>query len=115
MSCIICLLSNNDFFISSNICLIENEVLSNCTNLVIKVITVGTNVLNAVDIPCIATNPIPKLAIYSPNADSCYPCGACRQVMQEFQGDDEVEVITEYMGELDIKKLSEFLPFGFKI
>ncbi len=55
------------------------------------------------------------VAIYSPNADSCYPCGACRQVMQEFQGDDEVEVITEYMGELDIKKLSEFLPFGFKI
>ena len=67
MSCIICLLSNNDFFISSNICLIENEVLSNCINLVIKVITVGTNVLNAVDIPCIATNPRPKLAIYSPN------------------------------------------------
>ena len=24
------------------------------------------------------------VAIYSPNADSCYPCGACRQVLYEF-------------------------------
>ena len=55
------------------------------------------------------------VAIYSPNADDCFPCGACRQVMYEFQGDDEIEVVTENLGELNIKKLSEFLPFGFKI
>lgn len=55
------------------------------------------------------------VAIYSPNADSCYPCGACRQVMFEFQGDSEIEVITENLGSLDIQKLSYFLPCGFRI
>ena len=56
------------------------------------------------------------VAIYSPNADDCNPCGACRQVMYEFQGDEEeIEVITENMGQLEINKLSYFLPCGFKI
>lgn len=59
---------------------------------------------------------IRAVAIYSPNADSCYPCGACRQVMYEFQGDDEeISVVTEEMGELNINKLSYFLPCGFRI
>ena len=55
------------------------------------------------------------VAIYSPNSDSCYPCGACRQVMFEFQGDKEISVVTENFGELEIKKLSYFLPCGFRI
>lgn len=55
------------------------------------------------------------VAIYSPNADSCYPCGACRQVMFEFQGDEEISVVTENLGQLDINKLSYFLPCGFRI
>lgn len=56
------------------------------------------------------------VAIYSPNADSCYPCGACRQVMYEFQGDkDEISVITENLGQLEVNKLSYFLPCGFRI
>ena len=55
------------------------------------------------------------VAIYSPNADDCNPCGACRQVMYEFQGDEEIDVITENMGELIVRKLAIYLPFGFKI
>ena len=58
------------------------------------------------------------VAIYSPNSDSCYPCGACRQVMYEFQGDsadEEIIVITENLGELEINKLSYYLPCGFRI
>ena len=56
------------------------------------------------------------VAIYSPNTDSCYPCGACRQVLYEFQTDDyEIDVVTENLGELDIQKLSYFLPCGFRI
>lgn len=56
------------------------------------------------------------VAIYSPNSDDCNPCGACRQVMYEFQGDsDEIEIITETLGELNIRKMSDFLPYGFKI
>ena len=56
------------------------------------------------------------VAIYSPNSDSCYPCGACRQVLYEFQGEnEEISVVTENMGNLDINKLSYFLPCGFRI
>lgn len=55
------------------------------------------------------------VAIYSPNADDCNPCGACRQVMYEFQGDEEIDVITENMGELIVRKLGVYLPYGFKI
>ena len=56
------------------------------------------------------------VAIYSPNTDDCNPCGACRQVMYEFQGDDNtVKIVTESMGELIVRELSEYLPYGFKI
>ena len=59
---------------------------------------------------------IRAVAIYSLNADSCYPCGACRQVMYEFESDvEEIEVVTENLGQLEINKLSYFLPCGFKI
>ena len=55
------------------------------------------------------------VAIYSPHSDSCYPCGACRQVLYEFQGDSEIDVVTENLGSLEIQKLSYFLPCGFRI
>ena len=55
------------------------------------------------------------VAIFSPNEDDCYPCGACRQVMYEFQGEEEVVVITNHEDILNIRKLSDFLPYGFKI
>jgi len=58
---------------------------------------------------------IKAVAIFSPNEDDCYPCGACRQVMYEFQGDDEIEIITEKNGNPDVRKMSDFLPFGFRI
>ena len=34
---------------------------------------------------------IELVAVYSPNASPCYPCGACRQVLREF-GCEEVVV-----------------------
>ena len=56
------------------------------------------------------------VAIYSPNTDDCNPCGACRQVMYEFQDEERsVEIITEKMGEPVVRSLSEYLPYGFKI
>ena len=55
------------------------------------------------------------VAIYSPNTDSCYPCGACRQVLFEFQKENEIEVITEKSGYLEVNKLSYLLPCSFKI
>lgn len=88
-------------------CNVENSSfgLTNCAErcAIFKAVSEGEREIRAV-------------AIYSPNADSCYPCGACRQVMFEFQGDDEeIEVVTENLGELDINKLSYFLPCGFRI
>ena len=55
------------------------------------------------------------VAIFSPNEDDCFPCGACRQVMYEFQGEREIEIITERCNNLNIKTMSDFLPFGFRI
>ena len=53
------------------------------------------------------------IAIYSPNAENCLPCGACRQVLHEF-GDD-IQVITKTGEELKITTIKELLPEGFKL
>jgi len=58
---------------------------------------------------------ISAIAIYSPDMDNCLPCGACRQVIFEFQKDKEVEIITEAKNEIIIHKINELLPGGFKL
>ena len=56
------------------------------------------------------------VAIYSPSKESCYPCGACRQVMYEFQPKNtDIEIITERNSRPEVKNLSYYLPDGFKI
>ena len=57
---------------------------------------------------------IVAVAIYSPNTDNCYPCGACRQVLNEFK-DNDIDVITEEKGELKVTKLSYLLPESFSL
>jgi len=44
--------------------------------------------------------------------DDFSPCGACREVINEF-GDD-ITVIFEFRGEVVMTKLLEILPFNFK-
>jgi cytidine deaminase len=88
-------------------CNVENSSfgLTNCAErtAIFKAVSEGERVVLAV-------------AIYSPNTDSCYPCGACRQVLYEFQSDEyEIDVVTENLGTLEIQKLSYFLPCGFRI
>lgn len=87
-------------------CNIENSSfgLTNCAErtAIFKAVSEGERTILAV-------------AIYSPNSDSCYPCGACRQVLFEFQDEYEIDVITENMGQPEVKKLSYFLPCGFRI
>lgn len=53
------------------------------------------------------------IAIYSPNMQNCAPCGACRQVIFEFQGDKEVEIITQVNDGYKVYKINELLPEGF--
>lgn len=57
---------------------------------------------------------ITAIAIYSPNQENCLPCGACRQVMNEFKPENsDTDVITSANGELKIYKLSYLLPESF--
>lgn len=58
---------------------------------------------------------IKAIAIYSPNKDDCPPCGACRQVINEFRSDDGVDVITEYGGHTVSHTIDELLPGGFTL
>lgn len=55
------------------------------------------------------------VAIYSPNTHNCTPCGACRQVIFEFQKDKEVEIITTTHDGHKVYKIDELLPEGFKL
>jgi len=55
------------------------------------------------------------VAIYSPNMENCLPCGACRQVIFEFQKDKEVEIITTYKDGYKVHKINELLPEGFNL
>lgn len=51
------------------------------------------------------------VAVYSPNAAPCFPCGACRQVLREF-GCREVVVLDDG-GELRSYPFEEILPNSF--
>ena len=59
-------------------------------------------------------NEVIAVAIFSPNSSPCYPCGACRQVLREFQGKEDIVILTENNGEIECNKLSVMLPYGFK-
>ena len=54
---------------------------------------------------------ITKIAIFSPNTDKCYPCGACRQWIKEFSN-DAVIVVKDGENLLELK-ISELLPYSF--
>lgn len=58
---------------------------------------------------------IKAIAIYSPNLELCHPCGACRQVLYEFRGKDDIDVILKRGEELVIIKLEQLLPGGFNL
>jgi cytidine deaminase len=50
------------------------------------------------------------VAVYSPNAAPCFPCGACRQVLQEFGCE---EIVVEDGGGLRRYPFDEILPNSF--
>lgn len=56
---------------------------------------------------------IKAIAIYSPNSEYCYPCGACRQVLSEFKSDNGIDVITDGSEGLKVRSLDELLPESF--
>ena len=55
------------------------------------------------------------MAIYSPKMENCLPCGACRQVIFEFQKDEDIQIITQVGDSYKIVKINEIFPEGFKL
>ena len=46
----------------------------------------------------------------------CFPCGACRQVLSEFQANEGLDVVLEDENDgLIVYKLNEIFPEGFKL
>lgn len=45
--------------------------------------------------------------------DYAYPCGICRQVMQEFAGEDFVVIVVRSVSDYQVYGLRELLPYGF--
>ena len=45
--------------------------------------------------------------------DYAYPCGVCRQVMQEFGGSSLQVIVAKSVEEYQVFTLNELLPFGF--
>lgn len=58
---------------------------------------------------------IKAVAIYSPNMEMCYPCGACRQVLHEFRTENGIEIVLKKGNELVVKNIDELLPEGFNL
>lgn len=55
-----------------------------------------------------------KIAIYSPSSKKCYPCGACRQWLQEFEQGQNIEVVLENDdGNILIHSVNELIPYSF--
>lgn len=51
--------------------------------------------------------------VYIPFPDYAYPCGICRQVMQEFCGSDFKIIVAKSTEDYKVYTLKELLPFGF--
>ncbi len=58
---------------------------------------------------------IKAIAVFSPNMTNCTPCGACRQVLDEFKSDEGLNVITKTDGGIKVYTLNELLPECFEL
>ncbi|MEI7474634.1 MAG: cytidine deaminase [bacterium] len=57
------------------------------------------------------TKPV-AVAIYSPNTKLCYPCGACRQWIAEFNYAADI-ILEDENSEVVVYNISELLPKSF--
>lgn len=54
------------------------------------------------------------VAIYSPNAILCFPCGACRQWIAEFSKDAKI-IVQDKDGQIKEFSIKELLPHSFNL
>lgn len=87
-------------------CNIENASfsLTNCAErtAIFKAVSDGVKDFNAI-------------AIVGSDEEICTPCGACRQVIGEFCGNDFKIICANIKGEYKEFTLGELLPFGFNL
>ena len=57
---------------------------------------------------------IAAVAIFSPNAKLCYPCGACRQWIAELSKDAAV-IVEDSEGNPQSFSIKELLPYSFEL
>lgn len=57
---------------------------------------------------------IVAVAIYSPDADLCFPCGACRQWIAEFSESAKI-ILMDKTGKAVEYLINELLPNSFKL
>jgi len=56
------------------------------------------------------------IAVYSPQKKLCYPCGACRQWLIEFEKDQHIKIVIENDDSAPISYcINELLPYSFKL
>ncbi len=55
------------------------------------------------------------IAIASPNHDITVPCGACLQVLEEFNSGNMLVITGKNEGNLVMQPLSSFLPISFRL
>lgn len=56
-----------------------------------------------------------RIAIYGEGENYCMPCGACRQFMMEFAGEEDMEVLcTRSGGRYVSYRLSQLMPHPFR-
>lgn len=55
------------------------------------------------------------IAVFAPKMQNCLPCGTCRQVIFEFQGAQEIDVISQCEEGYKVYKINQLLPEAFKL
>lgn len=57
-----------------------------------------------------------RIAIYGEGENYCMPCGACRQVLAEFVGQDDIEILcTRSGGRYVSYRMSQLMPHPFHL
>ena len=58
---------------------------------------------------------IKAVAIFSPKMKNCTPCGACRQVMSEFECERGLDLILQAYNCIKVTPLKILLPYFFEL
>lgn len=56
-----------------------------------------------------------KMVVIGDTEEPIRPCGACRQVMNEFFNDDVTIILTNLKGDFEVTSISQLLPASFTL